>query len=211
MAVPRPKRTPDAVVGANIRRLRGLKTPRWTQRALAERLSEITGERGWKDRIVRMEGTELETYPDGSPMLSDRQTYRSAKWPELISLALALKTSLYELVLPDDDETQVVVASASRSEETPAVLPDGTSFPKRSSTSYIHPSDRNELANLLFGVSGNYVTVESLAKLSPYQGSDTAEAVADIQNVQGGLEQMFERMSVQLEELRKRQEISDGE
>ena len=207
MTTHQPTRTPDAVVGANIRRLRELNDPEWSQQALADRLNDIDGERGWKDRIVRMERRKLDPLPDGTLLPFDMQKHRSASWPELLSLALVFEVSLYELVLPQDDQTRVTVASASVSEETPSEFPDGRPFPKKHTTRYPHHSDRNELAELLFGLPGNSLTPDNIAKLSDLYGSGVADARDDIKNVQAGLE----RALATLEELRTQRELSDGE
>jgi hypothetical protein len=178
-----PRKTPDAIVGSNIRRLRKQKEPdAWSQRTLAARLATITGERGWLDRIVRMEGTE-----EGP----SSQKHRPASWPELISLALALETTLFEIVLPEDDVTQVVVARASQVER--GELPDGR--PKTKTTSYVHHSDRDELGRLLFGLPGTYLTVEMMHKLSAMAEAGTADAMLDIRQVEEGLEKALETLA----------------
>ena len=51
---------------------------------------------------------------EGTKEGPSNQKHRSASWDELISLALALEVTLYELVLPEDDEVQVIVAKASK-------------------------------------------------------------------------------------------------
>jgi len=153
-------------------------------------LTEITSERGWLDRIVRMEGTK-----EGP----SNQKHRSASWDELISLALALEVTLYELVLPEDDEVQVIVAKASKVDPLPD-LPDGTA--RSTEWSYAHYSDRDELSHLLFGLPGSSLTVDNLQKLAEMFHTGATEARIDIEQVQDGLEKAL----ASIEAFKKEQE-----
>lgn len=173
MPKPKPWITPDEVVGANIRRLRNLREPRWSQQKLADELQSVTGERGWKDRIVRMEGTEFG---------STGQKRRSASWAELVSLALALESTIYDLVLPPDDSVEVIVAKTTAVDES-HVVGQGLG----DTHMYVHPSSRDELAKILFAMPAASLTRSNLEEVSRLYPLDIAEAMHDIRDMHGAL------------------------
>jgi hypothetical protein len=131
-----------------------------------------------------MEGTE-----EGP----SNQNHRSASWNELISLALVLETTVFQLVLPVDDEVQVIVAKASKK------VPAGDS-----TWSYAHYSDRDELSRLLFGLPGSSLTDEHLEQLVKNYDPGATEARIIIEQFQDRVKKALES----IEAFKKEQENS---
>jgi hypothetical protein len=176
--------TPDEVVAANIKRLRGRTLSR---QRLSEELACMT-ERPWTESTIKdLEGARS---ADRGP--------RSARWTELIDLALFFEVSIFDLVLPVDRDTRVVLTRSSTTVDK-GQLPDG-----ERKTSIVGYESRPKLAALgvmLFRIPGDWLSEATLGKLVDGYDVDLASVLHDAKTTAEGLQRAIET----LEEMRLEQ------
>ena len=191
-------RTIDETVAENLRRTR--EDRHYTIPELAAKASEISGVEWSKWRIIDLEGARSVKKPPAA-----------AKWSDLVTLALALKVTIYDLVLPANDVRKVIIAQAKQTEH--GEIPDDAHIPERlrghpttRTVSYQHRADRDELGRLLFLMPGEYLTEEWLKKAATANSLTLADALADIAEVKEGLDRTAEKIT----QLVQQQEDEEG-
>jgi len=185
-----PPRTTDEVVAENLRRLRDERN--LTRDALAAQLTENSDDEWSRWKIVDLEGARSK---------KTKKPPRPATWADLVALALALEVTIFDPVLPDAGDTQVIVSHRSETEQSK--FPDDDSVPeelrgkpKTRTIGYNHRSDRDEMGKLLFGLPGSSLTAENLERIAAKSGYDLDDAVTDIAGMKQGLDRALEALGL---------------
>jgi len=182
------KRTPNQVTAENLKRIRG----EHSRSKLAKELADMTG-RPWTESTIKdLEGARS----------ADREP-RSPRWTELIDLSLYFEIPVFDLILPNSPDTQVVLTRSSTTEDH-GPLPWGDR--KTKTVGYESRPDLRTLGIMLFRIPGDWLNEEALEKLVESHDVDIASVLHDAKTTAEGLQRTIEK----LEEMRKERDGIDS-
>lgn len=175
----------NETVASNLRHLReklGLSRP-----ALAEQLTQRTGEPWSQWRVIDLEGARSATVPP-----------RPATWPELVALALELKVKVFDLVLPPEDGPPVNVWSTA-----------GESVEPHAAGETFVALTLEEFAAITFGMPAKYLNQKWLGNHQA-QENGLSFKLETLSRDHDELINLLTRVSQQLSNLATSQEATDG-